>query len=220
VRRRLIATCASLILATVGAALAPTKAQALACSFNASGSPIGTLGSGNVELTPCYPGALGFAGFTTTNNVDLTGNIVVTSPPAVGFQITSPNVFAASPTTLTSGDHHATVLFNEPHAAATLFAQLDFTVLSTDGSSSAVFNFFCDGKSGASENFITDTACNVTIRLPPAAAVTAAVSASPTTLTVGATSTLTFTLSNPNSGTGLSGLSGVADSITDRKSVV
>jgi uncharacterized protein YhjY with autotransporter beta-barrel domain len=214
-RRLLIATCASLILATLGAALAPTKAQAqLACSFNASGSPIGTLGSGNVELTPCYPGSLGFAGFTTTNNVDLTGNSVVTSPPGVGFQITGPNVFVASPTTLTSGDHNATVLFNEPGASSTLFATLNFTVLSTDGSSSAVFSFFCDGKSGTNENFVTDTACNVTIQLPAAAAVTAAVSASQTTVAVGATSTLTFTLSNPNSGTGLSGLSGVADSVT------
>jgi hypothetical protein len=84
VRRCLIATCASLILAMMGTAFAPTKAQAaLACSFNASGSPIGTQLTGQMTSPPlqsCYFGYtgagtdFGFTGFSTQNIQDFSGS--------------------------------------------------------------------------------------------------------------------------------------------------
>jgi uncharacterized protein YhjY with autotransporter beta-barrel domain len=222
-RLRAIAACASLILAIAGTAFTPTMAQAsLACSFDASGSPVGTQLTGsmlNAPLSSCYfgytgPGTdFGFTGFSTTNNLDFSGNTAISAPPAVGFDSPTPNNFEAKPTTLTSSGGHATVTFNAP-ANGTDFDVYQFTVLGTDGSTSTVFNFFCNGTNDDGVNFPINTACALTLNLPSAAAVTATVSASPTAISTGGTSTLTFTLTNPNSGTGLLGLSGVADSVS------
>jgi hypothetical protein len=201
-RARLAATCASLVLAMLGVAFAPTSAHAaLACSFDASGSPIGTTLTGDMTKSPlvsCYfgfaPGNdFGFTGFSTLNNLDFSGNVTVSSPPAVGFAFPSPNNAQSKLTTLVSSDGHAKIAFNAPTTANVDFDQYQFTVVSTDGSSTAVFNFFCNGTNNDGVNFPINTPCTLTLQLPAPAAPTATVAANPTTIPDGGTSTLTFT---------------------------
>jgi hypothetical protein len=138
---RAIAACASLILAIAGTAFMPTTAQAsLACSFDVSGSRVGTQVSGdmrNAPLVSCYfgytgPGTdFGFTGFSTTNNQDFSGNTAISSPPAVGFDSPTPNNFEAKPTTLASTGNHAVITFNAL-ANSNEFDNYQFTVLGTE----------------------------------------------------------------------------------------
>jgi uncharacterized protein YhjY with autotransporter beta-barrel domain len=208
-RLRVVATCASLILAIAATAFTPTMAQAsLSCQLNVSTSPVGTLFTFDIatQAAGCDPEGADFAGFTLTNNV----NTITAATPftAVGY-IANGTDYVPTPTTLTSTDGHATVTFNQPNVAgASDFTTMQITVVSSDGSAQAVFSqFFCD----SNDDFVTDTQCILTLNLPPAAAPTVTVAATPTTIVTGGTSTLTFTLTNPNSAVALAG---VADAVT------
>ncbi len=210
-RSRLIAACASVVLAITGIAFTPTQAKAaLACSVDLSGSTIGQATTINMLSVASACGVAGgqFAGFTLTNGVDVsTASVAFT---AVGYSAPGgPGAdYVPTPTTLPSPDGHANVTFNQPGVVGgNDFNTMVFTVNSTNGSTSAVFSqFFCDSNG----DFVMDTSCALTIQLPPLLAPTATVAASPATIAVGATSTLTFTLTNPNPS---AALSGVADTV-------
>src|ERR1700692_3428677 len=119
----------------------------------------------------------------------------------VGYILNGPD-WVPTPTTLTSPDGHANVTFNQPLAGSASFNSMEITVTSTDGSPPAAFSqFFC----ASNGDFIIDTSCPLTLTLPPPAAPTATVAASPTATIVGGVSTVTFTLTNPNSAVGLAG---------------
>ena len=207
-RKCLAVIWAVVISSIVGAIFAPTAAQAaLSCSVNASGSPVGTAVRFNMAVSAASCGlATGqFGSFTLANNVDTSG--AGPAFTAVGYTFDGAN-YLPHLTTLTSSDGHASVTFNQPGVGGgNDFDTMDIKINTTDGATSATFNqFFCD----LDGNFTTDTACSLTITLPPPVAPTVTVSANPTTTAVGSTSTLTFTLTNPNTGA----LSGVADSVS------